>query len=172
MPTALNVSALTDVARLVVGEFGVERMAELLGISKFTLYRKLNVGDDGAHLSLEEAARISIATGDARIANVFAALLGCMPPLPMPDVVPAGNVLRTVTTFAREAGAYCDLVGEVMDDGDVTDNERRECEAALGRLMQKAAQAQSLVHACNEAAKPSHERRQATRRKADRESGR
>ncbi len=129
-------SRLRDAAFALVRAYpgGAESLGPRFSKNPTTLNHEVK-GTGQAKLGLDDAAAMSVLSGDLRILNEFAAECDCMV-LRMPTCLDDGNgAMLQVARMAREFGDLVSSVSDVMADGQVTANEltrvRREWSALL-----------------------------------------
>lgn len=115
---------------------GAAALAPRMGMSGAVLSNKLNPNMDSHHLTLAEAMRLMVLTGDVRILNAMAGELHYMA-VPIPAIAD-DSVMHAMTATVTEFGAYIKAVGDSLDDGRVTKTEVRNIGKELGNLMARA----------------------------------
>lgn len=116
-------------ARLVVRDMGgAERAAEHIGASESALRHQLNPNDRANKLGLLDAATLSAASGDTRIAEAFAAECGgVFIAMPQATVATGGpTTMEHAGKLATELGELLASTAEAVRDGEVKDSELRE----------------------------------------------
>lgn len=144
----MNVS---DAAYHTVHDYpgGADSLAPRAGISSGQLLRnKVNINQEGSHLSLAEAGRIVGITQDRRIPDAFAELVGCV----LVHVDPFSGVsdmalLETYTKLMKELGDFSQNFHAALSDGRITpkeivelEDQMREFQAAGAELINRARQ--------------------------------
>lgn len=117
-------------ARLVVRDMGgAERAAEHIGASESALRHQLNPNDRANKLGLLDAATLSNASGDTRIAEAFAHECGgvfiAMPQVPGASAT-GPTTMEHAGKLATELGELLASAAAAVRDGDVKDSELRE----------------------------------------------
>lgn len=143
-------------ARLVVRDMGgADQAARHLGKSGSTLAHEIDPNYPSAKLGLLDAATLSAAASDARIASAFAAECGGVYlQLPQAASEADDDTMRHITALVGEFGDVLREVSSAAADGCVTDNEldrvQREAVEVIAGLQRL------LVHLAqrNQAAKP------------------
>lgn len=104
---------------------GVPALAAKLGIVPGVLYGKANVNDAAHHRpTLGEAVSVQVITGDTRIVQAMAAILGgVFVPLHADFTVSDEQLLDIVAKWMREQGRFFDEMKTALADGQV---DRRE----------------------------------------------
>ena len=113
---------------------GAVTLGPMLGKNAATLSQEINPAYPTAKLGLEDAVKLSVLTGDRRIATAFASELGCML-VALPAVPHCCTTLQAIGVLARE---FSDLVGDFTEataDGKVTDNQMRRVESDAAMLV-------------------------------------
>lgn len=144
-------------ARLVVRDMGgAERAALHLGKGESTLRHELNPNDAKNKLGLLDAATLSQASRDSRIAEAFAAECGgVFIALARSEDTPEGDTtMEYAGRLATELGELLTSAAKAVSDGTVTDDELRAV-MAKGVTMASAWQ-DLMVHMgrLNQAGKP------------------
>lgn len=112
---------------------GAVALGPMMGKNSATLSHEVSPNYPSAKLGLEDAVRLTLITGDMRIANAFAAEVNCML-LPLPNQAAAPT---SFTVLAKMAQEFAELVARVTDastDGR-TQNEARAVEREAGELI-------------------------------------
>lgn len=116
-------------------EGGAQALGRALGKRDGVLSHEVNPNRHDAKLGLADAVKISVLTGDRRIANAFASEVGCMlVPLPAAGVGCDGAAAKTAA-LAKEFGELMAELSVDLADGQVSDNERSRIEREGGELV-------------------------------------
>ncbi|MFN4114953.1 MAG: phage regulatory CII family protein [Inhella sp.] len=124
---------------------GSVALAPQLGKSHTTLSHELNRNYPGAKLGLLDAVKLSVLSGDARVADAFAREMGG---IFLPLLAGGGSLAGTLSELAQLACKFGELVQETnraWADGQITANELAVLEREAGEL--SAAMGRVLAHA-------------------------
>jgi len=118
-----------------VHDAGTAQLAARLGISRQVLINKANPNDDRNHLSLHQAQAIMRATGDIRILNAQAALLGY-------DITPKStssddNPLHALVRTMSETAEAIQSASSALEDGRLTQRELAECRKEIAEAVEQ-----------------------------------
>lgn len=116
---------------------GAVALAPVLGKNPATLSHEVNPNYPTAKLGLADAVKLSVWTGDRRIAAAFASQLGCML-LPLPSTRVDCSSFEAVAKMAQEFSDVVQEVSNAVADGKVSPNE-------LERVQHEAAQLVAAV---------------------------
>jgi len=119
-----------------VHDAGTAQLAVRLGISRQVLINKVNPNDDRNHLSLHQAQAVMQATGDIRILQAQAALLGY-------DVVqkaerdanedPVASLVKTM----KETSEAINRASTALEDGRLTQRELAGCRKEIAEAVEQ-----------------------------------
>jgi hypothetical protein len=123
-----------------------------IGVSGAVLANKLNPNLNSHHLTVAEAMRIMMLSGDTRILHAMATELHHMA-IPLPTVAEE-DVMHAMTKTIAEFGSYLKAVTASLEDGRVTKLELRHINKEMGDLMAHVGYLMSLL----EAKERNHER--------------
>lgn len=147
-----------DAAFNVVHDYpgGAAALSERLGKGRPALSHEVK-GDGSAKLGLKDAVKVSILTGDTRIAQAFAqAVGGVFVPGASAAAGLAEGDLEAVARTMREVSEAVAVFCEAMGDGRVTENELKLLE---GEVLQGVGCLTALgarARAAHEAGRPGH----------------
>jgi hypothetical protein len=112
---------------------GVAALAMRMGVSQNTLQHKLNINNTTHRLTLDEAEAMQVLSGDCRITQALAAVVGGVYLDQQVEIhaSPMGQAMSMV----KEFGEVLATVNEAMADGVVTQNELLACEREVAELM-------------------------------------
>jgi hypothetical protein len=117
---------ITDAAYAVAHEYpgGTESLGPRVGLSAALLRNKVNPNQSINHLTLAEAVRISVITGDQRIVQAFARELGlvCLE-VPEAENCADADVIELMAKTWDTHGAIGREVNETFADGRVEQHE-------------------------------------------------
>ena len=103
----------------VVHDFGVEKLAGMMGISPGVLYNKANVNETGGHhkATLADCIVVTHLTGDKRIVQAFAhAVGGVFYALPDLSQLSTGTLLLHILKIGREYGDVHSVIHDVLSN--------------------------------------------------------
>ncbi len=109
-----------DAAKLAVHDYpgGSESLGPRVGIRPAVLRNKINPNNDGNHLTLAEAMRIQLVTGNHSICHAMNVELGYLPPIQRVDgVVSDAALLETYTKMMSELGDVSREFHKALADG-------------------------------------------------------
>ncbi|MGT2507895.1 phage regulatory CII family protein [Cupriavidus basilensis] len=116
---------------------GVPALATRMGRSANTLQNKLNPSQDHHKLTLKEAAEITSLTGDARIVDAMASLIGRISvPVPQLGDLSDGALLDLVGKLLTKQGAMFNEFTSRYADGDIDAEDFRVLDAGADQLIQ------------------------------------
>lgn len=113
---------------------GASALAPMLGKNPATLSHEVNPNYTTAKFGLDDAVKVTLLTGDLRIATAFAAQVGCML-LPLPGAAGSKVNHTAIAEMAREFAEMVARVSEASADGKVTPNELVAVEREAGELV-------------------------------------
>jgi len=118
-----------------VHDAGTAQLAVRLGISRQVLINKVNPNDDRNHLSLHQAQAVMQATGDIRILQAQAALLGY-------DVEPKSTVagddpLHALVRTMKETSEAINRASAALEDGRLTQRELAGCRKEIAEAVEQ-----------------------------------
>lgn len=108
-----------------------------------------------AKLGLEDAVKLSVLTGDARILNAFAGELGYAV-IPLSSVAACDGGLERLSQLAQEFAGVVQTTSRALADGRVTATELRAVEREWTELVAVGQQMVAHLAAVHNAARPSH----------------
>lgn len=136
-----SVSQVLDAAYRVVHDYpgGAASLAPRLGDKSPTTLNHELLRTGQAKLGLQTAVDISVFTGDARILDSFAAVMGRMT-LPLPELLreSGDNILQRQGAFLQEVSDVVRELGTTLSDGAVNRNERDAFRREVGELIASA----------------------------------
>jgi hypothetical protein len=100
---------------------GSESLAPRIGMSAAVLRNKVNPNNTTHHLTLAEASEIMGVTNDDRVLHALAAQHGYT--LQRIDAPVAGSLVAALLDAGELKGKLCQLIGDALDDGRITQNE-------------------------------------------------
>ncbi|ANN71533.1 phage regulatory CII family protein [Bordetella bronchialis] len=138
----------TDAAYATVHDYpgGSESLGPRVGVSPAVLRNKVNPQNDTHRLAWDEAVRISVVTGDARMLDAFAAELGRVTvPIPAAGVSDM-DVLADTCSLVTQVGQYMQTIHTALSDGKV---DQKEIKAIRQQALEAMSKVATLV-ACLE----------------------
>lgn len=110
-------------------EGGCESLAPRLSMSSALLRNKVNPRSSTNHLTLNEAVRLSVVTGDPRVVQAFAREMGmvCVE-MPEPDQCGDADVVEMMARSLQTHGEIGRAITETFADGKVELHEARNVE--------------------------------------------
>lgn len=130
---------------------GSESLAPRIGMSAAVLRNKVNPNNTTHHLTLVEASEVMGVTGDDRILHALAAQHGYT--LQRIEVPQAGSLVGALIDAGEIKGKLCQIIGDALDDGRITQNEALCIASACGDLQGIAAQIAQHARAAVEKAR-------------------
>lgn len=117
---------------------GIKALAIRMGMAPAVLTQKLNPNCSTHHLMILEALKMQVVCNRVDITRAMALELGyCLMPLPDLDIA-EGNVNAAMAETCKEFGDFISKASEVIADGKMTPNERKETEKELRELVAAA----------------------------------
>lgn len=134
-----------DAAHRIAHEYpgGAKALAARMGINQVVFNSKLNPNVTTHHLMLAEAMTMQHMTGRNDILHAMAEDLNHVA-IPLP-VASDDDLAHSISTCCAEFGDYLRRVDEVIRDGKVTPNERKDLERELTEMIAAATHLQGLV---------------------------
>lgn len=123
-----------DAAHATIHDYpgGAASLAPRLGMVQAVLNSKVNPNTHTHHLTLSEALRVMVMTGDHRILRAVCDELGYMPPIPRLEVgVSDLALLETYTQLISELGAFSQAFHAALTDGRITKREINDLEREM-----------------------------------------
>lgn len=145
---------ILDAAHLTGHEYpgGAGALAQRMGIGHVVFNNKINPNNTTHHLTLVEAMRMQQLAGRFDVLFAMAEACGFIC-LPTPESHPE-TITTEIATLCREFGEYIAQVAAAAEDGRITGNELKRCEAELSDMLASANVLQASLAAMHQRAKP------------------
>lgn len=125
---------------------GARALGQAVGINGSVLAHKVRLQDADNQLTVPQARKIMLATGDYRMLHALAADLDHLC-IQVEGLSGAETLERSIADAAKEFGEYLSAVSTAMLDGQVTTNELRKIDRELSDLVSRANSLRALCAA-------------------------
>ncbi len=126
---------------------GAKALAELIGVPYSVLLHKVNPNDAANDLTVKQAIRIMLASGDDRMLHGIGADIGASVVVMRVDDVGDPQTLQALSEAMGRFGTYVETFSAAIADGKVTARELREIDNTLAKVIQKAAYLRAVASA-------------------------